>query len=359
MKLRKQISDRLLADAKRLEEQALQSATKNGISDINAYYDAQAAAIKEKYAGLNDMTEAEQQAFNALIAKNDKDRADAIKKYRDDSAAEFARKKKEMLDDILAGLDEGSAEWFAMRRLQLQQQFDEEMRIAEGNLSKRIAIEKRYKNEIQKLDEDQMKAKIWINQETQDQIYDIMAKSQQAMAIFGEESAQASAAAKALSLGMIAVKQGEALASGIASAATLKFPANIPAMLSIIATIMGMFAQVHQIAEGGQNRYATGGYVRGAGTGTSDSIPARLSNGESVVNANSTGMFSPLLSSLNMLGGGVPIQATASTESVQGEEMLARAFMRGASALPAPVVAVTEIAKASDRVARIKQMAKI
>jgi hypothetical protein len=33
--------------------------------------------------------------------------------------------------------------------------------------------------------------------------------------------------------------------------------------------------------------YASGGWVRGAGTGTSDSIPARLSNGEFVVNATS------------------------------------------------------------------------
>jgi len=49
---------------------------------------------------------------------------------------------------------------------------------------------------------------------------------------------------------------------------------------------------------------AVGGYVSGPGTGTSDSIPAYLSNGESVINASSTRMFRPLLSTINQIGGG-------------------------------------------------------
>jgi len=46
-------------------------------------------------------------------------------------------------------------------------------------------------------------------------------------------------------------------------------------------------------------RVASGGYVRGAGTGVSDSIPAMLSNGEFVVNAQSTGRYKGLLESIN------------------------------------------------------------
>jgi len=49
---------------------------------------------------------------------------------------------------------------------------------------------------------------------------------------------------------------------------------------------------------------AQGGMVIGPGTGTSDSIPANLSNGESVINANSTRAFRPLLSAINQAGGG-------------------------------------------------------
>ena len=49
---------------------------------------------------------------------------------------------------------------------------------------------------------------------------------------------------------------------------------------------------------------ARGGLVTGPGTGTSDSIPAMLSSGESIINAASTAMFAPLLSTINQMGGG-------------------------------------------------------
>lgn len=47
------------------------------------------------------------------------------------------------------------------------------------------------------------------------------------------------------------------------------------------------------------NENATGGYIRGPGTGTSDSILSWLSNGEYVVNANSTSKTRPLLEAIN------------------------------------------------------------
>jgi hypothetical protein len=53
--------------------------------------------------------------------------------------------------------------------------------------------------------------------------------------------------------------------------------------------------------------FATGGHVSGPGTGTSDSIPARLSNGEFVVNAAATAQNRPLLEAMNG-GRGTPGQ---------------------------------------------------
>jgi hypothetical protein len=44
---------------------------------------------------------------------------------------------------------------------------------------------------------------------------------------------------------------------------------------------------------------ADGGYIRGLGTGRSDSIPARLSNGEFVVNAAATAKHRPVLEAIN------------------------------------------------------------
>lgn len=53
-------------------------------------------------------------------------------------------------------------------------------------------------------------------------------------------------------------------------------------------------------ADGGQvQRFPVGGMVRGPGTGTSDSIDARLSNGEYVINAAATAMWRPVLDAIN------------------------------------------------------------
>jgi tape measure domain-containing protein len=68
----------------------------------------------------------------------------------------------------------------------------------------------------------------------------------------------------------------------------------------------GVFSQIAKLPWGellsgltGALGFASGGKVRGSGTGTSDSIPAMLSNGEFVVNARSAGQFGPLLSAIN------------------------------------------------------------
>ena len=60
---------------------------------------------------------------------------------------------------------------------------------------------------------------------------------------------------------------------------------------------------------GGRVSKAAGGLITGAGNGVSDSVPANLSNGEFVVNANATQKYLPLLSALNSSGlqGGNPV----------------------------------------------------
>lgn len=71
------------------------------------------------------------------------------------------------------------------------------------------------------------------------------------------------------------------------------------------------FAEGGVFADGGVAGYLSryfsdgkGAYVRGPGTGKSDSINARISNGESIVNAKSTAMFYDQLSAINVAGGG-------------------------------------------------------
>lgn len=119
-----------------------------------------------------------------------------------------------------------------------------------------------------------------------------------------------------------------------------------------IASAAAKFALVtaaFEAAKAAVKSFAVGGYVSGAGTGTSDSIPARLSNGESVMTARATSMFSPLLSAFNQLGGGVPIIAPA-TGMQMGEDFLAAAIAKGFMMCPRPVVSVEEITKLQERV---------
>jgi hypothetical protein len=60
----------------------------------------------------------------------------------------------------------------------------------------------------------------------------------------------------------------------------------------------GLFSGGGQVSSPG---FASGGHIRGPGTGTSDSIPARLSDGEFVVNAKSTAQpgVLPILAAIN------------------------------------------------------------
>lgn len=82
--------------------------------------------------------------------------------------------------------------------------------------------------------------------------------------------------------------------------------------------------------------------LRGAGNGTSDSIRANLSAGESVINAQSTSMFARELSAINQAGGGVGINGSSNilaqkeinnnVSNSQMVEMIANAVAIGAEA---------------------------
>lgn len=64
----------------------------------------------------------------------------------------------------------------------------------------------------------------------------------------------------------------------------------------------------------GRQHHAKGGPVRGPGTGTSDSIPAMLSNGEFVVNSEAAGAYGPLLQAINAgRMGAVPMSVPAAS----------------------------------------------
>lgn len=161
---------------------------------------------------------------------------------------------------------------------------------------------------------------------------------------------------KTLALAEIAINTGKAIAAGVAQAQSVPFPANIAAIATTVTTILANIASATSIVKSA--KFATGGLVTGPGTGTSDSIPAQLSNGESVMTARATSMFAPLLSSFNQMGGGVPINVTQTSSQTLGEDMLARAVAKGVQAIR-PVVSVEEITRVNNRVKVLENLGSI
>lgn len=130
--------------------------------------------------------------------------------------------------------------------------------------------------------------------------------------------------------------------------------AGVASAAAKLALIKAAFAAAKAAVKG----FSTGGYVQGSGTGTSDSIPARLSNGESVMTAKATSMFSPILSAFNQLGGGVPIVTNNGGSNI-GMDMLAAAVARGYQMAPQPVVSVEEINRTQRRVQTIENIGRL
>lgn len=129
---------------------------------------------------------------------------------------------------------------------------------------------------------------------------------------------------------------------------------GVASAAALMALVKAAFAGAKALVKG----FSTGGYVQGSGTGTSDSIPARLSNGESVMTAKATSMFSPILSAFNQLGGGVPIVANNGGSNI-GMDMLAAAVARGYQMAPQPVVSVEEINRTQRRVQTIENISRL
>lgn len=172
---------------------------------------------------------------------------------------------------------------------------------------------------------------------------------------FGEENKELARLSKVIALAQIAIETGVATAKGISAAMSVPFPANLGAIATTIATIISGMTSAISTVKGA--KFASGGYVSGPGTATSDSIPAMLSNGESVMNAKSTAMFGPLLSSLNQAGGGVAFNPAAGGQR-EGYEFLASAVAAGMKSVKLHI-GIDEVTRVQDRVNSIKDISTI
>ena len=154
--------------------------------------------------------------------------------------------------------------------------------------------------------------------------------------VFGKESA----AGKAAAIAQATINTYEGASKAIAD---FGVPLGLPFAAIAIATGLKQVSAITSVEE---PKFAQGGIVGGVGTSTSDSVSARLSKGESVINARSTRMFKPLLSAINEAGGG---RSFVSGEGVGGTTMgVVKAF-----------VVADDMTKQQDKMSKIRRKATI
>lgn len=315
------------------EQLALEEAAKE-IEDEKQMQDMM-LAISLQYREKRRQVEAEfdKQVNDEAVAAINRDYEARIAAARDNelTQAELLMEQKKALWEQAHQLEGEDIEAFNARKLQLEQEY---LDSKDALTQKEIAVEK---------------AKY-------EAIAQMMGGLSKVAEAFGEENEALAKAAKILALGEIAINTGVAISAGVKQAQSVPFPANIAAIATTVTTVLANIATAIKTVKSA--KFAEGGLVTGAGTGTSDSIAARLSNGESVMTSSATAMFSPILSAFNQLGGGAPIIVDSPQQAI-GEEMLAAAVARGMAAAPRPVVSVEEINRVENRVETIERLASL
>lgn len=156
-----------------------------------------------------------------------------------------------------------------------------------------------------------------------------------------------------LAIAESAAAMGAALHKAFSSSATVwDGIAGAVAAISTITTIITQIKSLNSSAEEERSkyRYASGGLVTGPGTGTSDSIPAMLSNGEAVMTAQAVNDWGAMLSAMNVASGGNAIQVSNLPQRNDGMRGMKAMIREAMLEMPAPVVSVVDINKGQKRV---------
>jgi hypothetical protein len=213
--------------------------------------------------------------------------------------------------------------------LEVEQQYEELFKLAEKSGEDITALEQQKANKLNEIRRTQ----------TQTDVDIVLQSIANIKSILGEESK----AAKALAVAETTINTYMAMTAALAPPPVGAGPVLGPILAG--TTFLAGMANIDKILAV-EEPYAQGGIVGGFGTGTSDSVSARLSKGESVINARSTRMFKPLLSAINEAGGG---RSFASGEGVGGTTMgVVKAF-----------VVADDMTKQQDKLSKIRRKATI
>lgn len=377
VKARQAINDQIKA----LEQQNAAELQKLSEEELQKEIDNRTKLISLQLEAVKEGSEQEYQLrMQQLLAQRDAELAD--KELTEQMKLAIVDKYDKQIDDLILQreqeISDKQQEAVRLRMeneiMQLQQSGASELEILQEQASQKLELLNNIQQQEGESEQEFLNRKLQANQEYIDAkkaiadkeveieqvkfqaIETITSGLSSAFETLGENNKTFAILSKTLALAEIAINTGKALAAGIAQAQSVPFPANLAAIATTVATILSNIAVATKTVKSA--KFATGGLVTGPGTGTSDSIPAQLSNGESVMTARATSMFAPLLSSFNQMGGGVPINVTQTSSQALGEDMLARAVAKGVQSMR-PVVSVEEITSVSNRVKVLENLGNV
>ena len=377
VKARQAINDQIKA----LEQQKAAELQKLSEEELQKEIDNRTKLISLQLEAVKEGSEQEYQLrMQQLLAQRDAELAD--KELTEQMKLAIVDKYDKQMDDLILQreqeISDKQQEAVRLRMeneiMQLQQSGASELEILQEQASQKLELLNSIQQQEGESEQEFLNRKLQANQEYIDAkkaiadkeveieqvkfqaIETITSGLSSAFETLGENNKTFAILSKTLALAEIAINTGKALAAGIAQAQSVPFPANLAAIATTVATILSNIAVATKTVK--RAKFATGGLVTGPGTGTSDSIPAQLSNGESVMTARATSMFAPLLSSFNQMGGGVPINVTQTSSQALGEDMLARAVAKGVQSMR-PVVSVEEITSVSNRVKVLENLGNV
>lgn len=360
LKVQMQYQQRMI-EAKKMYLAGLYESDEQYQSDIAAIQKEEIARMLDVYVkagaiGEQKAQEMQQKLLDLQIQYEEQLKQGAAKlaeTWRAEFEAQETERERQLLDE--GQLEEQDNE----ARLERYKAFLEAKRKAyEGNAAAIKEIDEESKDTEEKKEEESYEKKKKILEKNKDMATQIANQitsgfSNAFAAMFAEQEVSFKAFMKSILVTTLDAIE-KALLAYEASILAREIASKSWAGVASAAALSALIAAAFEAAKAGVNSFAVGGLVTGAGTSTSDSIPARLSNGESVMTARTTSMFSPLLSAFNQLGGGVPIIPAVSVGTQIGEDFLAAAVAKGFAACPAPVVSVKEITTVQGRVQAIE-----
>lgn len=315
----------------------------------------QLAALGEDKEYTKEALEINMKYYEDLLAVYAQDSVEYFNtlKAKEEYTKQYEEKRKEFT--------EKAEEFIAQFRDEtaLEDKYNQELRALEEFHSQGVISEEQYQQTREDIDKRYTQNRISRMNKATKQLSGMFEQMADAVGVYAEENENAARAQKAFALTGILLNQAQsisegalAVAKGIESAASIPFPANIPAIITIVAQIGAMIAgvmstigQAKQIFAQANDagKFATGGVV-GGNSYTGDKLVAHVNSGEGIYTSKQANTI---------------LQEIANNPLRGGTEAMTEALVAALEAMPAPVMDYTEFRDFQRDVATYDELSSI